>query len=540
MFNGKLCDINRLTLGRNGFSYIRNSKKIYVDKTDLILKIAEQDTPIFFSRPRRFGKSLLVNTLHSLFEKGLEDFHGLALEKKWHDITYSVVRLDFSIIADDTPQEFKRDLADILIRQFRVSDSISIYDDLGVRNPSIILNEIAQDLDDNSVVLLIDEYDSPLTHHLDKPQELDEVVRIINNFYATIKQYTDKFRFIFITGVTRASHVSIFSSFNNLLDLSFDDEFNSLLGFTKEDLTHYFDPYIENAANVLMIQKENIYKMLEQYYDGFQFSLDAKETVFNPWSVLSFFKLPKNSFKNYWFESGGTPSIIRKYLKINDNFDFLDYNFRNIPVEIHQLTRKYEINDIPQSILLYQAGYFSIRNEHDGYAHLVLPNIEVEESLFMLYLEENKLKPSNTLVNIMKDISNAIDCKNLKFIISVFNKILNECVSSLSNIFSDERSIRDIIYAALLQIPSLYTIKERETVKGRSDLELVTGHTCMIIEFKRVSHNQDPELALKKALEQLENKRYGLLFSQSYTLYRVAMVISTEKKMILPDFCMAL
>ncbi|MBQ7584809.1 MAG: AAA family ATPase, partial [Desulfovibrionaceae bacterium] len=142
---------------------------------------------------------------------------------------------------------------------------------------------IAKKIQNNSTVLLIDEYDAPLTHNLDNPDELNNIKNILNSFYATIKQYTDKFRLIFITCITRVSHVSIFSAFNNLQDLSLEEEFNSLLGFTQSDLEQYFDPYIENASQVLNMNKEDIYERLKQYYDGFKFSLESDDTVYNPW-----------------------------------------------------------------------------------------------------------------------------------------------------------------------------------------------------------------------------------------------------------------
>ena len=528
-------DINRLPYGNPEFSDIRKQNMIYVDKTASIAHIASQKAPIFFSRPRRFGKSLLINTLHCLFEKGLEYFHGLDIEKMWRDRTYKVVHIDFSEIADCSPQEFKFLLSTTIINEFNTEYFIQENSEK-FQYPNIILSEIIKSFDDNSIVLLIDEYDAPLVHNINNQYYLKSITSTLNNFYSTIKRYTGKFRLIFITGVTRASHISIFSAFNNLKDLSLREEFNSLLGFTKSDLEKYFDPYIENACLIFNMKKDDVYKRLEQYYDGFQFALSANETVYNPWSIISFCDNLKNGFSNYWFSSGGTPSIIMNYLKISDSFDFIDYNNRDIFIEINKISRKYEITNIPIHILLYQAGYFSIRDEGDGTAHLVLPNIEVEESLLMLYLEENDLIPSRSLKQKIKNIAENIDSRNLFFIIDIFNSILNECVSSSSKIFNDERSVRDIIYAALIELPSLQKIKERETVKGRADLELVTNKTCMVIEFKRTYPKRGAEASLKKAIEQMKNNRYGLLFTQTRLLYRVVLIISTEEKKILKEY----
>ena len=531
-------ELKRLPYGLPVFSSIRLRNKIYVDKTNLIYEFAAQDAPIFFARPRRFGKSLLVNTLHSLFEKGLEDFHGLAIENIWKDKTYKVVHLDFSSLACQTTQDLKLDLGEKIIQEFCVQKEVALFNELGwLRNPNRILDEIAQKLEDNSTVLLIDEYDAPIVHHINEPEELKSIIAILGDFYAVIKQYTDKFRFIFITGVTRTSHVSIFSAFNNILDLSFEEDFNTLLGFTQDDLEKYFDPYVENAAQILNLNKEEVYHRIKHHYDGYQFAFGTQDSVYNPWSILSFFKYSEDGFKNYWYESGGTASILMQYLKTDDKFNFLDYAQREKLVDKNVLSSKYEITKIPIDVLLYQAGYFTLRKKQDGAQYLVVPNVEVEASLLKLYLSVNNLQPSVQLNQKMRSISEAIDCKNLRAIVDVFNEILNECGSSSSTIFKDERAIRDLIYAAFLFIEDIKIVKERDTVKGRSDLELSTKKTSMIIEFKRTYSTRGPKAALNQALEQLANNRYGLILNQNQVIYRVGMVISTERKMILYDFC---
>ena len=523
-------DSKRLPLGRLGFSNIRKQGKIYVDKTKLISKIAEQDTPIFFSRPRRFGKSLLINTLHSLFEKGLEDFHELDLEKTWHDGTYKVVHFDFSRMINDT-FDFNYKLSKKIIQQF--SGNNSDFKESDLQYPDMILDEISQKISDYSIVLLIDEYDAPLTHNIDKQNKIEDITNTLNNFYATIKQYTDKFRFIFITGITRTSHVSIFSAFNNLLDITLEDEFNDLLGFTKDNLIQYFDGYIEDSAHVLKMSKGDIYKRLEQYYDGFQFALEASETVFNPWSVLSFFKLPKKGFKNYWFDSGGTPSIIINYCKIDNYFDIFNGRDREILKTKKEITAKYEISKIPYEILLLQAGYLTIRKETIQTARLTFPNTEVEDSMLDLYMTANNIKIHDDVQRQIDMLSEYIDNKNIIGIVEIFNAILNDCVSIHSTIFQDERSIRDIIYAALPQEVYLQKIKERETTKGFSDLELLTQKTHMVIEFKRTNQSRDASACLQEAVEQMRSKKYGIGAFKNHTLYRVAMVISAESKEII-------
>ena len=308
------CDVTRLPLGRPDFSDIRKNGKVYVDKTALLAQIARYDVPIFLSRPRRFGKSLLVNTFASLFSKGLEDFHGLNIEQKWHEITYPVVHFDFSDMADFNSDDLRRALCNDIIDQFDRQENI-FYSDEKYRFPGEILKKILKNISNRSIVMLIDEYDAPLTHNINNQTELNNIMCIINNFYAVIKEYTSKFRFIFITGVTRTSHISIFSAFNNLRDISIEKEFNTLLGFTKKEIHIFFDQYIKNAAQVLGMSKESIYTRLEQYYDGFQFATETCETLYNPWSVLSFLQNPGNGFQNYWYQSGGMSSLYYTFVK---------------------------------------------------------------------------------------------------------------------------------------------------------------------------------------------------------------------------------
>lgn len=154
-----------------------------------------------------------------------------------------------------------------------------------------------------------------------------------------------------------------------------------------------------------------------------------------------------------------------------------------------------------------------------------------------MYIKDNNLYTSREINQKLKCLAEAIDKKDLIFIVNIFNSILNECVSCLSKIFDDERSVRDIIYAALIKVGAIQQIKERETVKGRADLELLTSKTCLLIEFKRTSASRGPKASLRQAIEQIEKNHYGLLFDQSYAVYLVAMVISTEEKKILEDFC---
>ena len=547
MSDAAICDMLRLPVAMTGFADMRNSGKIYVDKTESIAELAKHDNPIFLSRPRRSGKSLLVDTLQSLFSTGLEDFKGLAIDVsgKWQDKTYPVVRLDFSSIADSNPDNVKASITEDIIEQFCAKEIVSPINSEGKYHfPSDILKKIARNLKDKSTVLLIDEYDAPLTHHLDRPDELQEIMRILNNFYAVIKEYTRKFRFIFITGVTRTAHVSIFSAFNTIEDISFKKEYNALLGFTKNELEQYFDSYVENAANISGIDKESVYTRLEQFYDGFQFAIEAEETLYNPWSILNFLKNPEEGFQTYWYDSAGISSLVANYLKVRDNFDFMNYQDRRIVTDKRRLVGRYELTAIPREILLCQAGYFTVRKEADGTLRLVPPNGGVEAALLDLYFTANNLEPQIALGSVLNSLAGKIDGHDIAGIVGVFNTVLNYVVSPLSTIFTDERSVRDTIFGSLQRVLNLQLFKEQESLDGYCDMELLTQRTHMVIEFKRTypkgekgASPRDAEASLAEAIAQIERHHYGENPFCVQPLFRVAMVISTEEKKILPEYC---
>ena len=283
--------------------------------------------------------------------------------------------------------------------------------------------------------------------------------------------------------------------------------------------------------------KDDIYARLEQYYDGFQFTLGAHETLYNPWSIINFFDMPKAGFRNYWFKSSGSSTIIMQYLKDFKFFQSFNYVDNEIDISEDELSDRHEITQIPRELLLYQTGYLTIRKITNDLARLVFPNTEVEDSILKLSLLAHNLRPDRKYSSEINNLTVYIDQRNLKEIVNLFNNILNDCVSTLSNIFNDERSVRDIIYAALPQKITLQKIKERETCKGRSDLEILTEKTHMIIEFKRTQSNRGKLASLEEAKTQIKSKQYGLRPFQTYALYRVAMVISYEEKKILYDFC---
>ncbi|MBQ3681625.1 MAG: AAA family ATPase, partial [Succinimonas sp.] len=485
--------------------------------------------------------TLLVSTFESLFSRGLQDFKGLDIdtgEDKWTDKTYKVIRLDFSLYADDSCEDLIKDLTQELVVHFSDMKKINPLDPQGnYQNPSYILWEGVREAASKSIVLLIDEYDSPVSHHLNNKDETDKIMNVLKSFFAVVKRFEEKFRFVFITGITRVADISLFSVFNNLNDISCDDEYATLLGITDEELKRYFDPYVRNAASVLDMSVPEVYDRMKALYDGFQFSIETNMTVYNPWSVLSFLSKPERGFKNYWYStSGGTPTILMKYLEntdFQDLFNKLSYRVKegsltDYLAEEDMLLSKSAPDQIPIEMLLYQTGYFTLRKDSPEIAKLAIPNDEVSESLIKLSLDINHMTPSLSTKSKLNKIGALVDSGDIAGIFDVFNAALCEGVSSNAKVFDDENTVRDFIY---VQLPRKGFLKSREKVNvhGYSDMEIKTRTAKLVIEFKRMQKGFSKKAAMKKALDQLRTHDYGVT-AEDIKLIQVGMVISPAQK----------
>ena len=315
-----MIDLTKLPLSITSFKEFSANSMIYVDKTDLVASIASFRGPIFLSRPRRFGKSTLVSTFHELFSNGLERFNGLKIqtENLWSDITYKVIHIDFSRIKEETENRPFEDKFYLLLKLAFNAENLSIADEGDVIASFAKTVETAED---KSLVLLIDEYDAPLTATMGDKKEFEKRRALFSEFFSNVKSFSDKFRFIFITGVTRYSNTSIFSAFNNIEDISFEPDYGAIVGYTQTDLELYFKKYIENAAETLNKKDktnkytyERILNELKNNYDGYSFDEECEHHVYNPWSILNFLKKPQYGFKPYWLETGGAKLGKREYI----------------------------------------------------------------------------------------------------------------------------------------------------------------------------------------------------------------------------------
>ena len=490
------------------FRELIDNNCIYVDKTAEISQFAVKKGPFFISRPRRFGKSTLINTLHELFAHGIEKFKGLEIEPLWKDKTYKVIHLDFSTFREvPSNSSFNKEFMDA----FKLS-----LEEAGIEptkeNIDSPANLLKKTLDTESeVVLLVDEYDAPLTAVLNDSNEFEDRRKILSNFYLTVKSCDGKFRFIFITGVTYYAHTSIFSAFNNLTDLTLDSDYGALLGYTSEELEKYFSEYIDNVAVELnkeyetdIYNNETVVAELKRNYDGYGFDRKCKSHVFNPWSIIKFLERPKEGFIPYWVASGGsTPTFLVNYLKQG----LKKYNSNELQTllgidsTVNKVSSKLypaidNIANIDLFAILYQAGYFCIKGVNRKIFQIGIPNLEVKQaySEIMLRLLTNNNDVQEKFTTSLYDVL----CENnLDMLKDTLNCFINELSYETVKNFN-EACFRDVLKLAMLTF-NVTASTEVTGACGRVDITAEAGDYLYVFELKVTDNSKDIDTKLNDA-----------------------------------------
>lgn len=358
-------------IGIQSFEKIRTGGFVYVDKTALIYRLATSGQYCFLSRPRRFGKSLLVSTMEAYFSGRKELFEGLAmesLEKEWTE--YPVLHLDLTGSSYTDISHLKVSLDQYLRKWESLYDVTPMSEDLSSRFKDII--DAAYRKAGQKVVILIDEYEKPIIDNIDNPELMEQFRRELQGFYSVIKGKDNAIRFAFLTGVTKLGKMSIFSGLNNLNDISMDARYADICGISEQELKSYFSESVKTLAEVNGFSVEECYEKLASMYDGYHFS-ENSIGVYNPFSLLNTFNSGK--FRMYWFETG-TPTFLVRYLKQGK------YNLDNISrndVSLETLTGSHYVSPAPIT-LMYQAGYLTIKGFNPDFFtyNLDYPNEEVK------------------------------------------------------------------------------------------------------------------------------------------------------------------
>ena len=520
----------QLSISTSSFSELRRFHQIYVDKTALIYSLACRRGKFFLTRPRRFGKSLLVSTLESLFRDGLKWFEGLAIEPLWKDTTYKVVRFDFLKLKNfQTFDEFRENFYQRLEAAFAPYGFK--YDPTSHLKFVIQWGLWLQQQDESTFVLLIDEYDAPLCVTLENSSLFAAVRSELASFYGEVKSNDQAFRFVFMTGITKFNQTGIFSELNDFTDITLDSAYGALLGYTEEEVRRCFGFFLERAQRKLGMPPEELLRELTEYYDGFCFDENISVRVFNPWSLMQFLQSPSRKFQNYWIETGGLMTVLLKYFK--------SHSLKN-PAQFQEekriskavLTASADEKTISDIALLTQTGYLTIKKFHGGNFYVGYPNREVADSMASLYSE--LLLSGKQLDDVDAGAIDEVLAEGAGGdVVEQFNRIF-AALDYFNYPVTNESVCRGYLFV-LLQGAQLYAKLEVHNAYGRSDLEVDAGDRHWVFELKFLAKtdgasNEKAAKLLAEAAEQMRSKHYGEEDRSGRDLKRLALVFSEEKR----------
>ena len=524
------------------FKNFYENNRIYIDKTEYLYRMLV-DNPlerIFVSRPRRFGKSLTLDTVATLFESGVDPyFKGTWIYDKWTEPTYPVFRLNLIEYPKDDLIEFKRRLIKDISNFAFLNKVKNYFEDF---SPTGSLKSLLEALaiEHRKIVLLIDEYDCQLTANINNKKIYDSFQEFLREFYGIIKgKYA--IRFLGVTGVTRLKDVSIFSVGSDINDITNDSAYSQMIGFTRDEIKKYYIDYLKLAAScenncsvdkVTDAQIESMLDMMAQNYDGYCFDEFYKKKVFSTWSVNKFFQnIVKNKFvdfREYWYDNGGLPSILVNYLKTHELniFDYLDKN-KSLKVTDDDFKNPTSLTTINQNVLMSQTGYLTLRSSlnDSNIIALGIPNGEIYKALNKL-LAAKFFKGTIDVTNDANE--NILDVGSVEDIISLLNTMVNT-VTYDAYPLNSESSVQNYVKAYLLGAKQ-NVFSEIHQAKGRADLMIETNKRRIVIEFKYAKDETEAKAKLSEAIEQIKTRDYGNIVPRKDELLRIAAVFNADPK----------
>ena len=513
---------------------------IYVDKTKYIRDLIKLER-VFISRPRRFGKSLTLDTIATLFETGVEPyFKGTWIYDKWTEPTYPVLRLNFLNFDKNSLEKFNNKL-NSKITEFAELNDVTTYKEKKEAEDSIdhLLEQLR--LEGRQIVILIDEYDCQMTANINNEALYKQFQEKIKSFYANIK---DKFaiKFLGITGVTRLKDVSIFSVGSDIRDITNASAYSQMIGFTRDEIKKYYIDYLklassyENSCSVDNVTDEQIESLLDRLaknYDGYCFDEFYKKKVFSTWSVNSFFQsIIENKFVDfgeYWYDNGGLPSILVNYLKAHElnAFDYLNKE-NPITIPVNDFFNPTALTTINQNVLMCQTGYLTLRSalkSGDLTVDLGIPNGEIYKALNRL-LAINFYKEG--IYTLAKGVRDLLDAGEIEDIIDRFNSVINS-ISYDHFPINSEAAVQNYLYLFLIGA-GIETTTESHSSKGRADLIIETKNRRLVFELKYAQNETEAKTKLTDAVEQIKARDYGNTEPKKAELLRIAAVFNADPK----------
>ena len=502
-------------IGIQNFESLRRDGYFYIDKTALVYQLVKTGRYYFLSRPRRFGKSLLISTLEAYFQGKKELFTGLAMEKLEKDwIEYPILHLDLNIEKYDTPKSLNNILEKSLAKWEGLYGANPSERSLSLRFAGVI--ERACEQTGQRVAILIDEYDKPLLQAIGNEALQNEFRNTLKPFYGALKTMDGCIKFAILTGVTKFGKVSVFSDLNNLDDISMREPYVSLCGITEREIHDNLEEELHELAAIQQLTYEEVYAKLKDCYDGYHF-VENTEGIYNPFSLLNTFKY--NKFSNYWFETG-TPTYLVELLK-RTHYDL--GRMAHVETDADVLNSIYGDEDpIP---VIFQSGYLTIKgyDKEFGLYRLGFPNREVEEGfikfLVPFYTRFNKVEAPFEIQRFVKELRAGDIDAFFKRLRSFFADTPYELVSEL------ELHYQNVLFI-LYKLLGFYVKAERHTSDGRIDLVLQTDKFIYIMEFKL-------DGTAEEALQQINEKRYALPFEQdTRRLFKIGVNFSNTTRNI--------
>ena len=511
---------------------------IYVDKTKYIRDLIKLER-VFISRPRRFGKSLTLDTIATLFETGVEPyFKGTWIYDKWTEPTYPVLRLNFLDLDKYSLEHFKQKL-NAIISSFARDINVKNYEEKVEPEDTIyfLLDELRKEK--RQIVILIDEYDCQMTANINNETLYKQFQEKIKSFYDTIKNKWP-IKFLGITGVTRLKDVEIFSIGSDIRDITNASAYSQMIGFTRDEIKKYYIDYLKLASSyenncsvndVTDAQIESLLDRLAKNYDGYCFDEFYKKKVFSTWSVNSFFQsIIENKFVDfgdYWYDNGGLPSILVNYLKTHklNSLDYVEKD-KTITIRVNDFKNPTSLTSINQNVLMCQTGYLTLRSPvySKGFMTLGIPNSEVYNAL--LSLMALNIFDDTKLENVNEQILS--QSKDVGEIIELFNTVLNT-VSYDNYPISSEAVVQQLLYMYLKGICNSVSA-ELHSSKGRADLVIESDNRRIVFEFKYAKNEIEAKVKLSEAIEQIKTRDYGNIVPKKAELLRIAAVFNADPK----------
>lgn len=508
----------RYPIGIQSFEKLRKENYLYVDKTELVYELATTGSYYFLSRPRRFGKSMLISTLEAYFLGQKELFEGLAmveLEKEW--ITYPVLHLDLNAEKYDRPESLYNILNDTLAKWERLYGTEPSEVSLSLRFRGIVGR--AHEKTGQQVVILVDEYDKPMLQAINNPELQEDFRNTLKAFYGVLKSMDRSIRFALLTGVTKFGKVSVFSDLNNLKDISMDDRYAQICGLTEKEIHHYLEPELHLLAEKCGVTYEEVCRDLKDNYDGYHF-VENSVGMYNPFSILNTFDSMK--FGNYWFETG-TPTYLVELLKRSD-FYLPDLDRIETDADTLNSIDSMSYDPVP---VIYQSGYLTIKgyDSRFGMFRLGFPNTEVREGfvkyLIPFYTSVSKEKSAFHIMHFIREIeSGDYD--------SFFRRLQSFLADIPYDLHADatERHYQNILFI-VCKLLGCYVQAEYHSSYGREDMVLKTDKFIYVMEFKLNG-------SVDAALKQIEEKKYALPYeSDGRKIFRIGVNFDTTQHNIL-------